>query len=218
MNSLLKRIVMMTGGMVTIGFCIAVLQIVALGTDPFNAMAFGISNTVGISLGTYLLIVSLVLLALVLWKKRELIGIGTIFATVGLGYIIDFFYTTITGLGDMYLPLPVRVLLMVATIVLLALAASLVMTADLGLAPYDALGFVIEEVTNKRVSFKWARVSTDVIGVVVAFFFGATIGLATFIVAFFMGPLINFFRTKLASLLLNNEEGSSIKSLSPKAS
>src|SRR5262245_35453988 len=109
MNGLLiRRMMMMTGGQIIIGFSIAALQIIALGTDPFNGMAIGISNTIGISLGTYLLMINLVLLVIVLWKKRELIGIGTIFSTVILGYIIEFFYSTITVLGDINLSLPIR--------------------------------------------------------------------------------------------------------------
>ncbi len=220
MNGLLTRILMMIGGQVIIGFSIAALQIIALGTDPFNGMAIGISNTIGVSLGTYLLVVNLVLLAFVLWKKRGLIGIGTIFSTVLLGYIIDFFINFITGAVDVNFSLPVRVVLMVAAIVFLALGASIYITADLGLAPYDALGFVIEEVTNKRIPFKWARVGTDVTGVIASLVFGATIGLATFIVAFFMGPLINFFQTKILSLLQknNNQEGNHVESLAPNVS
>lgn len=81
---------------------------------------------------------------------------------------------------------------------------SFYISADLGMSPYDALGFIIEKQSG-GFPFKWARVVTDVACVVTAFFVAGEsgsqwelIGIGTVIMAFGTGPLLAFFKERIA--------------------
>lgn len=202
MNYLLNRIVLALVGFAIIGFSIALLRLVELGIDPFGAMNLGLSAITGMSFGTLLLISNVPLFILMFVKKRELIGVGTVIGMFGVGYIIDFFYLLLSGVVDATsFSLMIRVLLLVIALVVLAIGASSYMTANIGMVPYDAFGIVIEELTHKRVSFKWARIGQDFFCAVVAFVLGATIGIATLLTVVCIGPLVSFFRGKFDTLI-----------------
>lgn len=70
-----------------------------------------------------------------------------------------------------------------------------------GIAPFDAIPIIVEERTNGKVSFQTARVVTDILAIGIGLAFGATLGVNTLVSGFFMGPLIQFFRTKFSTLL-----------------
>ncbi len=74
---------------------------------------------------------------------------------------------------------------------------ALYMFCDLGSAPYDRLGVIIENYSHGKIKFKWARVCLDIFSTVVGFLTGSVIGIGTVIIAFFTGPIVSFFREKV---------------------
>ena len=74
---------------------------------------------------------------------------------------------------------------------------ALYMFCDLGSAPYDRLGVIIENYSHGKIKFKWARVCLDIFSTVVGFLTGSVIGIGTVIIAFFTGPIVRFFREKV---------------------
>ena len=141
-----------------------------------------------------------VLLVFVVLLSKKLINLGTIANMVGVGYVCQFF----TTLYDRYLPvpgsLPVKLCLMLLGVVLLSLSASLYFTSSLGVAPYDATGFILDE--RSKIPYKWCRVITDVICTAIGFAFGGPVGIGTVVTAFFMGPVVTFFNTRVSEKLL----------------
>ena len=104
-----------------------------------------------------------------------------------------------TGLEN----LPVRVLLLFIGILWLLFFLSFYMSSNTGMAPYDALAYVMEEKWN--IPFHKCRIMTDAFCVAVSFIIGCkagnpwvVIGVTTIIMAFFTGPLVAFFRTHFA--------------------
>ncbi|WP_235182847.1 hypothetical protein [Gracilibacillus boraciitolerans] len=79
------------------------------------------------------------------------------------------------------------------------------------MAPYDSLAFVIERVSKQKIPFPIARITTDISCVVIGFSFGAIVGVATVIFAFFTGPLVQFFRTRVAEPLLKEKNTLHVK-------
>jgi uncharacterized membrane protein YczE len=90
---------------------------------------------------------------------------------------------------------------MLAGVFLLSLAASLYFNCNLGVSPYDALGFVMED--NIKLKYKWSRVITDLACTLVAFLLGGPIGIGTVVTAFCMGPVIAFCDTRISKKVLN---------------
>ena len=122
----------------------------------------------------------------------------------GIGYIADFGVFVLTkclGQPEM-LSMQIRILLMIFAVTMCSFAAAMYMEADMGIAPYDAFGVIIEKISNRKIPFKVARVLTDVICVAIGFSFGSIVGVATVITAFCMGPLIEVFRVQCMEKLI----------------
>jgi uncharacterized membrane protein YczE len=146
--SIEKRIPLLLLGFILIGFCVGFMRLLDLGIDPFGASLLGISGITGVSFGTLMLLSSVPMLIFIFAKKRTLIGIGTIIAMFAIGYLIDIFYFYINNLISIELSLPVRIGLLVITLMILAFGCALTITADLGVITYDALGVVFEDMTG----------------------------------------------------------------------
>lgn len=199
-------IVCMCLGVMFIGISVGMMRIANFGTDPFSCMNLGISSHLSVSYGTCQLLVNLALFIVMALTFRGAIGLGTLVNMAGCGYVADFLIWMLGHFGisteSMDEHLVIRVVLMLAAVVLLGLGAGLYMQCDIGIAPYDALGQVIEQAVHGKLPYKWTRVGTDVICVAVGFFAGSVVGVATVITAFFTGPLVTFFRNRLAKTKL----------------
>jgi len=195
--SIEKRIPTLLAGFVIIGLCIGFMRVLDLGIDPFGASILGISNIIGLSFGTLMLLSGIPMMVFIFIKKRSLIGIGTVIAMFAMGYLIDLFYFIISNLIPMEMPLAFRIGLLIITLIILAFGCALTITADLGLILYDALGIAFEDMTNGRVKFRWIRLGMDLFFAVLAFVLGATVGIATALTVFMIGPFVNFFRDRL---------------------
>ena len=195
---------MMILGILFIGLCVSFLRLSGFGVDPFSAMNLGISGFIGWSFGTWQLLMNAVILVIVFFQARHCIGAGTIINMIFVGYIADFGVFVLTkclGQPEM-LSMQIRILLMIFAVTMCSFAAAMYMEADMGIAPYDAFGVIIEKISNRKIPFKAARVLTDVICVAIGFSFGSIVGVATIITAFCMGPLIEVFRVQCMEKLV----------------
>lgn len=190
-------VVCMFLGVASIGISVGMMRIANFGTDPFSCMNLGISSHLPISYGTCQLLVNLALFIVMVLALRKAIGLGTLVNMAGCGYTADFLIWALGHFGitteTMDEHLVVRVVLMLAAVVLLGFGAGLYMQCDIGIAPYDALGQVIEQAVHGRLKYKWTRIGTDLVCVAVGFLMGSVVGVATVITAFFTGPLVTFF-------------------------
>ncbi len=128
-----------------------------------------------------------------------------------LGYVVEFSQSLCAQLFPA-LGLGGRALLLVSALVPLSLASSLYFTADLGVSTYDAVALVWSE-RQSRIAFPLCRILTDsacvLAGSVLCLLSGmnypqlfGSVGVATVITAFFMGPLIEFFNKTVSRPLL----------------
>lgn len=195
-----RRMTIMVCSILLMGFGISVFSFSDLGVDPFTAMNMAVSAKLGMGLGLYQMLVNGVLLFAVAFFSKKLIGIGTVINMIGVGYVCEFF----TALYARYLPAPetfaAQLFLMAMGVVLLSLAASLFFTAALGVGPYDAAGFVVDEKT--KIQYKWCRVITDLICTAIAICFAGPVGIGTIVTAFCMGPVVSFFNKAVSQKLL----------------
>lgn len=216
-HNMVKRCVMSVLSIIIMGFGISLFSVSGFGVDPFTSMNMNISSTLGISYGTYQLIVNaVIILFVVIVAHRGLVGVGTMFNMIGVGYSCEFFESVISpALTDVRENLIVRIGLLAAGIIVLCFSCSLFFVSNVGVGPYDSLGFMLSQKTG--IAYKWIRVATDVvvilIGLVVSGGLGAlingdfsnikNIGVGTIITAFMMGPLVNFFSKHVSARILS---------------
>lgn len=215
-HHMVKRVVLSLISIVIMGLGISLFSVSGFGVDPFTSMNMNVASTIGIGFGTYQLIVNFViLLYVIIVAHRGLVGVGTVFNMVGCGYVCEFFQNIFEPMVKEHYTLALRVPLLAAGIITLCFACSLFFTVNVGVGPYDAIGFMLSR--GIRLEYKWVRVITDVtvvlVGLVVSGgltsllhgnFSGVhNIGIGTIITAFCMGPLINLFNKYVSAKILN---------------
>lgn len=200
-NTLLMAI-----GIFMLGFSISLLRYGDLGTDPYTTMNLGVSSSLPLSFGLYQLLINLVLFAIVWKKKRHTIGLGTIVNMVMVGFVSDFFYPlVVTSLPD-FPALSFRLIVTTVAVIIACISISMYMESGLGIAPYDAITTILVDASKRRIPFFVARVTVDVLAVLIGFFFGATVGIGTLMLAFLTGPVVQLLREQVLSKLFNKSQ------------
>jgi uncharacterized membrane protein YczE len=92
-------------------------------------------------------------------------------------------------------------------VVIMCLASALYFTGDLGVSTYDAIALTLS--VKKGWDFRIVRVVSDLICTLTGTLLGVMPGIGTIITAFFMGPLIAFFRKTVADPLRFGKSGTS---------
>lgn len=210
-SSLAGRVFMMVTGILFICICVGSYRLSGFGVDAFTCMNLGISGYLGMVFGTWQMMVNAVILLVVFFTVRRCIGAGTIVNMVCVGYGADLICWLFQDVWQVEMTLPLRVAALMAGSVLSALGVALYITPELGTAPYDSLGLIVEDAAGGRVSFRSARVAIDVTAVVTGVVFcllaggelRLILGVGTVCNALFNGPMIQFFRTRVAEPVMN---------------
>ena len=160
-----KKFPFMVISIFAMGFFLSFLIIVGFGTDPCSFMNRNIASRLGLSLGNLQIIANTFLFIFCLIFSRNLIGFGTFFNWICIGYIADFFCNlwNKSGLTDFLLTfenMHWRILVFSLAIFLFVVAAAIYMNAQLGVAPYDALPMIISRWLPK-VPFFIVRICYD---------------------------------------------------------
>lgn len=196
-----KRTVIMFMSIILMGFAVSIFSYSGMGVDPFTALNMSISTKIGVSFGLFQMCMNGVILVIVALTSKHLISLGTVVNMVGVGYVCEFF----TEMYEQILPAEIsftaQLVFMAMGVFLLSLAASLYFNCNMGVSPYDALGFVMEE--NIKLKYKWSRVITDLACTLIAVLLNGPIGIGTVVTAFFMGPVIALCDTRISVKVLN---------------
>ena len=192
-------------GITLISFGAALSQTMNMGLDPFTAINTGASELLGFTLGNYQLFVNAAILAIILFFDRKIIGWGTIFNLVLVGYMIEFFISMLESfIGPTQFAFIVQLLITVVAILIFTFGVALYMDADLGVSPYDAIAPVITD--RVSASYKTVRMIQDIVVVITAWILGGPVGVSTFITGFLAGPLIDFFSNRFTRKLSDKVE------------
>ena len=210
-DHMVKRILMSIFGVLICGIAVGFFKRAMFGVDPFQSFMAGLDVMIPIGFGTLYVIVNVVMLLFSLIFDRHYIGLATFINLFLIGYIAEFSLNTLEKFFPA-LGISGRSVCLIIGILIICVASSFYMTADIGVSTYDAVALIISNTWHVG-KFKYVRIVTDVICVIlgVALYFlsgspvsgiGAVVGAGTVITAFFMGPLVDFFARKLAKPFL----------------
>lgn len=194
-----------------VGLGTAILRLSCMGTDPFSAMNYAVSEVSGLPLGTVMMIVSACMMVLCAVFMRNAIGFGMAANMFLLGTSADFWLhiiRNVTGLDGNFIGtqhLLFRLVLVVFGILCIVFFNSFVLAANVGISAYDALGYIIEKLTAGKLPFKTARILTDLFCVCTALLLTLRggkpweiIGIGTAAMAVGTGPLLTFMKQRVA--------------------
>ena len=193
-----KNFLIMLIAVIMMGFSLSLLVMTNFGTDPCSAMNYGISGKLGLSFGTYQFLMNLVLLIFVLFFYRTSLGWGTIGNMVLVGYTTDFF--TYVWHDVCHIPyeltMNARIAILVPALLLFVFAAAFYMQSGQGVAPYDAIPFIIDDVIQKRNGgkshFRPVRFCQDLLCTLIGVITGGTYGILTFLMVILLAPTVQF--------------------------
>jgi len=193
-----KRIFAVFAAVIIMGFSLSFLIRVNFGADPCTYMNLGISDKLGISFGTWQLLLNAILFIFVILFDRSQIGWGTLANMVLLGYTVDFFRWCFDFIipSHTFSSLIVRIVVLVPSLILFILAAAVYMSVELGSVPYDATVFIIAS-KLKRIPFRVIRMTWDISACIIGLLLGGAIGIVTVIMAFSLGSVISWVKSKV---------------------
>lgn len=200
-----KNIIAMILGVIFVGCGVGFLNQSNLGLDPYSCMNYGLSGIIGLSFGTWQMILNFILFIPMIIVAKKYIGLGSFANMIGVGYVAQFISFLFATMGYPIIDSIIgRILCLIIGICVLCFGVAIYTKANLGISPYDALAYIIEELIHNKIRFKWLRIITDVICVTIGFLTGGTVGISTVIMMFFTGPLVQFFKDITNAILSDN--------------
>jgi uncharacterized membrane protein YczE len=162
----------------------------SLGAGPWDALAAGQAKASGFTVGTWVIINGLVLLfinAYLMQKQPQYFAIITFFL---IGTMIDFWLLKVL---KEYNPqdLVHRASVLMLGIVLIAIGVTMYLHSHFPINPIDH--FMVAIHTKFGVSLMAAKTMAEMFALVFAILLKGPIGIGTLIVAFTIGPIIQFF-------------------------
>lgn len=167
-----------------------------MGAGAWDALNVGLSKLF-FTVGTWVIIVGIILIfvnAFLLKSKPDFYSLITVFI-VGLG--IDTWLLLFAWLNPETLPL--KLLVFLIGLVLLAFGISVYLQAKFAPVPIDNLMIAIH--TRFGVNMSIAKTIGELLALLFAFLFNGPIGIGTILVTFLVGPIIHFFHPKMERLV-----------------
>ncbi|MCR5587631.1 MAG: hypothetical protein K6F77_08920 [Lachnospiraceae bacterium] len=205
-----KRIALCFIAVFGMGFFLSFLILCNLGTDPATFMNKSISARIGMSFGNLQLIVNAIMLIGVLIWDRSMLGFGTIFNMVLVGYYADFWdmvWGKVIPKSAFVDPIP-RWSIFLVSLFFFIVSVAVYVNSDMGVAPYDALPIII----NKKVMDKFpkfpsflVRMLWDALAICIGIIFGHIPVVGVILMALFLGPIISAVG-KVLNSMFNKEK------------
>ncbi len=192
-GELRRRLPQLLVGIPVLGVGIALTLQARLGVSPYDVLHQGIAAKTGLSVGTVVILVGLVIL--LFWiPLRQRPGLGTVVNTLTVGLVIDLALHVVPE-PDL---LAARIPLLVVGILVTGLGMGLYIGAGLGPGPRDGL---MTGLAAKGFPLWAVRTALELAALAAGWFLGGNVGVGTVAFAFSIGPLGHFF---LAHLHLEN--------------
>ncbi|WP_353987179.1 YczE/YyaS/YitT family protein [Ruicaihuangia caeni] len=183
---MLCRVAQITVGLAVLGTGIGLLLQAGLGLSPWEVFAQGIAGRIGLSFGTTVVIISVVVL--LLWiPMRERPGLGTIANGLLVGPFAELSTWVLPQVSEWW----ERGLACAIGVLLTGVGTACYIAAGFGSGPRDGLMTGLHRITGKPV---WAlRTAIEVTVLGAGWLLGGTVGIGTVFCAFTVGPVIGFF-------------------------
>lgn len=179
----LARSALLLGGLLLFGASAALIIRAGLGVVPWDVLHQGLSRTVGLSIGTWSIVLGAALL--VTWVPlRARAGLGTLANVVLIGLSMDATLLVLPPLEG----LPLRIAALVVGVALNGVATGAYIGAGLGPGPRDGLSTAI---AAKGHSLRLVRTTVEVVVVIGGVLLGGDLGVGTVLYALAIGPLMH---------------------------
>ncbi|MDZ5473539.1 membrane protein [Bacillus sp. 31A1R] len=177
-------------GLIILTFGVSLTIKADLGAGAWDALNVGLSTEIGLTIGSWVIIVGLFLMlmnAYLLRTKPEYLALLTIMI---VGALIDFWMLVI--LKNFHLEtLLLQIIVLVVGMVTVGLGAAIYLQPKYPLIPIDQ--FMLALKYRLKVNLMIAKTVAEIIALILALLVKGPIGIGTLIITFCMGPCIQVF-------------------------
>jgi uncharacterized membrane protein YczE len=178
-----RRLTQLYLGLLLYGFSLALVVEAGLGLAPWDVLHQGLARVTGLSIGTWVVLMSVVVL--LLWiPLRQRPGVGTLSNAVLVGVSLDASLAVLPELDG----LAVRGAALLAGVGLNAVATAAYIGARLGPGPRDGL---MTGIAARGHSVRVVRTAIEVTVLITGVLLGGTVGIGTLVYAVGIGPLVH---------------------------
>ncbi|MDP4552262.1 membrane protein [Alkalihalobacillus macyae] len=161
-----------------------------IGAGAWDALNVGLSNTFGLTVGSWVIIVGIILIIINAFLMKAWPDFLALITIVVTGAFIDFWLITVFEnwqIQDVFVAYAV----FVAGVILIALGISIYLQAKFAVIPIDGLMLAIHSKTG--LSIRTSKTVGELLALLAAVLFSGPIGVGTIIITFGIGPLVQFF-------------------------
>ncbi|MFD1186052.1 YczE/YyaS/YitT family protein [Pontibacter rugosus] len=173
-------------GLICFGLGIAIsVKVKYLGLHPWDVLNVAFSQRFGFSIGTWSVIIGLVLIFVSLFVSRKYINIGTFLNALLIGPILDFFLwlDVLPDATHTWLDY----LLLLLGIIIVGIGGGLYVAGGIGAGPRDGFMLTISDRTGFSVSK--ARIVVECLVLVIGYLLGGPVFIVTFFYTFILSPI-----------------------------
>ncbi len=174
-----RRFAQLAAGLILYGVTASMLVLARLGLDPWDVLHQGLAHTFGLAIGTWAVIVS-VLVLLAWWPLRQRPGVGTVANALTVGLVID----VVLALAHSPSATWARWALLIGGVAGNGMATGLYIGAGLGPGPRDGVSTAI---AGRGYSMRVVRTSIEAMVLLVGFLLGGSVGIGTVVYAASIG-------------------------------
>jgi len=179
-----RRVTQLYAGLLVFAFGEALIVRASLGVIPWDVLHQGLVRQLGLTIGTWSIIIGAVVL--LLWiPLRERPGLGTVSNVLVIGAALDVFLRLLETPGSVW----ARGLFLAIGILVNGVATAAYIGARLGPGPRD--GLMTGLVRTRGWSVRVVRTGIEVTVVVIGWLLGGNLGVGTVLFALAIGPVVH---------------------------
>jgi uncharacterized membrane protein YczE len=186
-----RRFAQLLLGLLGYGVTASMMVLAGLGLDPWDVFHQGLSRTFGLGIGTWAVIVSLLVLLCGWVPLRQRPGVGTVLNALMVGLVMDVILATVHPPHVLW----ARIALLIGGVIGNGFATGFYIGAGLGPGPRDGLSTGI---ADRGYSMRVVRTTIEGTVLVTGFLLGGNVGVGTVLYAAAIGPITHLTIPALA--------------------
>jgi len=184
-----RRMPRLVVGLVVLAFGITLILQARLGVSPYDVLHQGLSEVTGLSFGTVVVLLGLVIL--VVWiPLGQRLGVGTVINTLTIGFMTDAFLELVPEPDKLVWRWP----MLLGGILITSFGMACYIGAGLGPGPRDGL---MTGLAAKGFPLWMVRTVLELTALVCGWALGGDVGVGTVLFALGIGPLGHWFLVRL---------------------
>ena len=175
------------------------------GTSPFDAVLVGLSVKVGLTVGSWEIIIALIMIlgnSLLTRQRPEFLGLVTAIIT-GIGIDLWLFVLHFSTIPELWFS---KLICFGIGLLVIGIGTAIYLHANFAPIPVDRLMLIIRELTGMNILL--SRTLIYVLFLTMAIILNGPIGIGTLLTVCLGGPILNFFMSYIErrsnSLVINN--------------